>query len=166
MRLLRLVQQHGPAGAWIGAGFVRNAVWDALHGLADATPLSDVDVLYFAADDLAPETDFGWERRLLSAGPEVPWSVRNQARMHLRNDDLPYRDCSDSMCHWPEVCTVVAVRLRDDALELLTPLGVDDLLNLRVRPTERFRAKPEIYRARLAAKNWLARWPMLDIQNL
>lgn len=166
MRLLRTVRDFGPADAWVGAGFVRNAVWDALHGHAEATPLVDVDVLYFGADRLAPEVDADWERRLRDACPAVPWSVRNQARMHLRNGDAPYRDCGDAMRHWPEVCTAVALRLQGERLELLAPVGIDDLLELRVRPTERFRAKPDIYRERLTAKNWLARWPNLRIEHL
>lgn len=166
MRLLRAVRDFGPTSAWVAAGVVRNAVWDALHGHAESTPLSDVDVLYFAADCIVPEADIEWERRLRDACPDVPWSVRNQARMHLRNGDAPYRDCGEAMRHWPEVCTAVALRLQDERLELLAPLGVDDLLDLRVRPTERFRAKPEIYRERLAAKHWLARWPNLQVEHL
>ncbi|WP_152227902.1 nucleotidyltransferase family protein [Pseudomonas sp. SCB32] len=166
MRLLHAVRDHGPADAWIGAGFVRNAVWDRLHDYVDATPLADVDVLYFAENCLGAKVDEAWERRLQEACPGVPWSVRNQARMHLRNGDRPYRDCANALRHWPEVCTAVAVRLRGDALDLLAPLGVDDLLELRVRPTERFHSKPDIYRERLAAKNWLARWPNLQIDPL
>ncbi|MFV3306558.1 nucleotidyltransferase family protein [Pseudomonas sp. NY15181] len=165
MRLLRGVRDHGPADACIGAGFVRNAVWDALHGHVEATPLADVDVLYFAEDCRQSEADEAWEHRLRAACPGVPWSVRNQARMHLRNGDAPYRDCADAMRHWPEVCTAVAVRLSGDQLELLAPLGVDDLLNLRVRPTERFRSKPDIYHERQSAKNWLQRWPRLRIES-
>jgi hypothetical protein len=70
------------------------------------------------------------------------------------------------MRHWPEVCTAVAVRLREESLELLAPLGSEDLWALRVRPTEHFRAKPHLYRERLAAKNWPARWPKLRIEPL
>ncbi|MDN6856284.1 nucleotidyltransferase family protein [Pseudomonas sp. CAN2814] len=166
MQLLRAVRDHGPADAWIAAGCVRNAVWDALHDYSEPTPLSDIDVLYFSADSLEPEVDYTWERRLLAACPDQPWSVRNQARMHLRNADSPYRDCGDAMCHWPEVCTAVALRLRGNELELLAPLGLLDIWELRVRPTEHFRAKPHLYRERLAAKNWPARWPKLRIEPL
>lgn len=166
LHLLRIVRDHGPEDAWIAAGFVRNAVWDALHGYIEPTPLSDIDVLYFASDNREPEADHVWERRLLEVCPEVPWSVRNQARMHLRNADRPYRDCADAMCHWPEICTAVAVRLCSESLELLAPLGIDDIWALRVRPTEHFRAKPDIYRERIAAKNWPARWPKLRIEPL
>lgn len=166
LHLLRIVRDHGPEDAWIAAGFVRNAVWDALHGYIEPTPLSDIDVLYFASDNREPEADHAWKRRLLEVCPEVPWSVRNQARMHLRNADRPYRDCADAMCHWPEICTAVAVRLCSESLELLAPLGIDDIWALRVRPTEHFRAKPDIYRERIAAKNWPARWPKLRIEPL
>ncbi|MFR0692450.1 nucleotidyltransferase family protein [Enterobacterales bacterium AE_CKDN230030158-1A_HGKHYDSX7] len=166
MRLLRGVRDHGPAGAWVAAGFVRNAVWDLLHGYAEPTSFSDVDVLYFGADCLQPEADSDWERRLREACPGVPWSVRNQARMHLRNGDSPYRDCADAMCHWVEVSAAVAVRLRGETLELLAPLGIGDIWDLRVRPTEHFRRKPHLYRERIAAKNWAARWPKLHIEPL
>ena len=32
---------------WIAAGFVRNRIWDHLHGYAEPTPLNDIDVVYF-----------------------------------------------------------------------------------------------------------------------
>lgn len=37
---------------YIAAGFVRNLVWDSLHGLA--TPLNDVDVIYFDPQSQTP----------------------------------------------------------------------------------------------------------------
>lgn len=164
MHLLRTLLKHGPAGAWIGAGFVRNAVWDAFHGYTSATPLADVDVLYFDPLQLDATPDLACEQRLSLACPQVPWSVRNQARMHLRNGDAPYADVADALRHWPEVCTAVAVRLSGEQLELLAPLGVDDLLGLRVRPTEHFLGKPDLYRQRLDEKDWLRRWPLLRIE--
>ncbi|WP_089389842.1 nucleotidyltransferase family protein [Pseudomonas delhiensis] len=165
MGLLRALREYGPPGAWIGAGFVRNAVWDHLHGLAPGT-LADVDVLYFDGHDLQAEADEAFERRLARACPQAPWSVRNQARMHLRNGDAPYADVADAMRHWPEACTAVAVRLADEGLELLAPLGLDDLFGLRVRPTEHFRGKPGAYRERQRRKNWPRRWPKLEIERL
>jgi hypothetical protein len=32
---------------WIGAGAIRTAVWDRLHGYAQPTPLADLDLIYF-----------------------------------------------------------------------------------------------------------------------
>lgn len=164
MHLLRTLLRHGPAGAWIGAGFVRNAVWDALHGYTTATPLADVDVLYFDPLRLDAAPDLAFEQRLIEVCPQVPWSVRNQARMHLRNGDPAYSGVADALRHWPEVCTAVAVRLSGEQLELLAPLGVEDLLRLCVRPTEHFLGKPDLYRQRLHEKDWLRCWPLLHIE--
>jgi hypothetical protein len=69
---------------WIGAGFVRSLVWDRLHGFPGPTPLADVDVLFFepgSGRDRENEVAAALADRL----PEVPWSVKNQARMHVRN---------------------------------------------------------------------------------
>jgi hypothetical protein len=43
------------------------------------------------------------------------WSVKNQARMHERNADRPYRSASDAMMHSPETATAVGARLGDRA---------------------------------------------------
>lgn len=147
---------------YISAGFVRNAVWDALHRrpISCAT-LRDVDVVYYDPqhDDLESEQRF--ERALTSMIPGVPWEVRNQARMHLRNGDPPYRGTVDAVRHYPETATAVAARLVDGRVELAAPLGLSDLLTLVVRPTPNFRGKLVQFRERQANKKWALRWPML-----
>ncbi|MGL4613057.1 MAG: nucleotidyltransferase family protein, partial [Shewanella sp.] len=41
-----------PMPQWcIAAGFVRNLVWDRLHGLAPM-PLADIDVIYYCPQDV------------------------------------------------------------------------------------------------------------------
>src|SRR5829696_6605698 len=88
--LLLHVESLGLPDAWIGAGFIRNSVWDVLHGRTiDVAHLADVDVLYFDPDDTRKEREPEIERRLRNLAPRVPWSVKNQARMHLRNGDAP-----------------------------------------------------------------------------
>lgn len=45
----------------------------------------------------------------------------------------------DAMRYWPETATAVAARRGGrDELEIASPLGLDDLFNLLLRPTERF----------------------------
>jgi hypothetical protein len=49
-------------------------------------------------------------------------------------------------------------------VEVAAPLGLDDLFNLVVRPTVKFRAdKRQVYLNRLRSKNWLATWPDLKV---
>jgi len=147
--------------SWIGAGFVRDAVWDTLHDRAWTPGAGDVDVLYFDPGGIRLEDERAIEARLRLIDPTQPWSVKNQARMHRRNGDAPYADCLDAIAHWLETCTAVAARLVDGRVELLAPYGVDDLLNLVLRPTDAGRRKPEAYAARSRDKRWRARWPSL-----
>jgi hypothetical protein len=147
---------------WIGAGFVRNAVWDALHAGFDGLIIGDVDVVYFDSNHTV-EDENTMEARLRDAMPNLDWSVKNQSRMHLRNGDAPYANTSDAMMHWPEVCTAIGARSCASNIELIAPFGVDDLVELRVRPTPAFGEKLDIYRKRLASKRWHERWPQLVV---
>lgn len=148
----------------IGAGFVRNAVWDHLHGNDRLTPLSDIDVIYFDNTRTAASDDQEYENQLSIIMPDVRWSIRNQARMHMRNGDQPYSSSRDAIAHWLETPTCVAVTLMDEGdLRLIAPHGVDDLLSLNVRATSSGIRKTDIYTKRIRAKNWVRTWPKLKI---
>lgn len=61
----------------ITAGFVRNLVWDYLHGYDHSTPLNDYDVLFFDPCNI----NVSYERRLegyLTQLLPLRWQVRNQ----------------------------------------------------------------------------------------
>lgn len=152
--------------SWIGAGLIRNAIWDALHGREpERRATDDVDVIYFDPDDTSGERDRAIEGRLLALAPDIAWSVKNQARMHLRNGDRRYRDSCDAIAHWPETATAIAARLHHGRIEVIAPHGIRDLLDVKVRPTPAFRHKMEIYRGRLKAKDWPSRWPRLTLSE-
>jgi hypothetical protein len=164
MRLLQTVRELGLPDCWIGAGFIRNAVWDALHGRTpNCALLNDIDVVFFDRANASPAADAAIENRLAASAPNLPWSVKNQARMHLRNGEETYYDTAAAIARWPETATAVAVRLRHDRLELLAPHGLEDLIGLIVRPTPAFAQRSHAFACRLRAKNWLARWPRLRI---
>jgi uncharacterized protein len=166
-RLLDAVDSIPLPDCWIGAGLIRNAIWDELHGsCSGATPDADVDVVYFDAADTRGPRDATIEARLIERAPETKWSVHNQARMHLRNGDSPYLDLEDAMRHWPETATAIAARRREARVELLAPFGIADLVDLIVRPTPSFALKIDAYRVRILAKNWKARWPRLTIVGI
>ena len=104
------------------------------------------------------------EARLQEILPRTPWSVKNQARMHLANGDQPYCDTFDAMRHWLETPTCVAVRLHgSDTLELAAPYGIDDLLDMVLRPTPAGRRRNQSYGERIFNKNWLNKWPNASV---
>ena len=161
--LLLHVESLGLPDGWIGAGFIRNSVWDVLHGRdIDVSRLDDVIVSFF---DPAIQEGAGSRDRAPARHPGagIPWSVKNQARMHLRNGDAPYRDTFDAVAHWAETATAIAARSRqwqgrgDGAPRSRRP---PDLI---VRPTPLFGHKMDVYRERVARKDWPARWPKLTV---
>ena len=167
MHCLAVLAAHGPEGAWIGAGFVRNAVWDHLSGLdTEAIPLADLDVVFHDPDIATAEHDARIEAALCAAAPDLPWSVRNQARMHERNGHRPYRDVADALTHWPETATAIAARFGPQGVEILAPFGVGDVLGMILCPSPVYRVKPEVLLARLEDKAWLKRWPRLRLIGL
>src|SRR3954447_138148 len=105
---LGLVMSLRLPDGWIGAGFVRNAVWDYLHGREASPPRGDIDVVWFDPGQADPSIDQSLEDRLHALEPTLAWSVKNQARMHTRNSDPPYSSTADAIGHWPETATAVA----------------------------------------------------------
>ena len=61
----------------IGAGAVRNLVWDSLHEFHTPSELPDVDVAYFDASDLSIQRDEEAQRKLTVEYPRVSWDVTN-----------------------------------------------------------------------------------------
>ncbi len=165
---LRVVRDLGLPDAWIGAGFVRNAVWDALTRRAHDPRAHDVDVAFFdpllVDEARAHDAERTLERRLELALPGLRWSVTNQARMAAPNGDAPYRDTADAIAHWPETATAVAAQLdADGRIQLLAPHGLEDLLALVVRATPAFARKHEAWEKRTREKAWQARWPEVHV---
>lgn len=163
LEALAAVAALGLPDCWIAAGFVRDTVWDDAHGFGVRPPIGDVDVVWFDSARADAGADRAIEADLRAAMPQLNWSVKNQARMHERNGDAPYASVADAMRHWPETATAVAVRLRDDgAMEINAPFGLDDLFGLLLRPSPHFAdVKRSIFDARVAAKQWVRRYPRL-----
>ncbi len=86
--------------------------------------------------------------------------------MHERNGDPPYRSSADAMRHWPDTATAVAARWTRNGVQVMAPLGVEDLLGLIVRPGPAFARKMDVYRHRIASKDWATRWPKLRFADL
>ncbi len=151
----------------MAAGFVRNAVWDHMHGRTPSALSTDVDVIWYDRERTDPSEDADLEAVLRCNDPSVRWSVKNQARMHVRNGDGPYASATDAMRFWPETATAVAVRRSaQDCCEVAAPYGLDDLLGLVVRPTPPFADhKRQVYQDRLKAKDWIAIWPGLRFEG-
>ncbi len=148
----------------IGAGFVRNKVWNHLSGKNDAQHSTDIDLVYFDPIDIEESTEKALEKKLKEV-LKLDWSVKNQARMHLVNGDSPYLSTEDALAHWPETATAIGVNKEGENLRLVKPYGIEDLVNMIVRSSLKFKGGLEGVKIRAAKKRWLEMWPELVIQN-
>lgn len=140
-------------GGPVSVGFVRTAVWDRLHKYPCRTPLDDIDVLYFDARNPDRKKEKTLEATLSRQLARRAWSVRNQARMHVRNNDRPYRNTEDAISFWLETPTCVAVWLDEsDQLHIIAPYGLADLFNMRCTMTPAGKRRPKEYAERLRKK--------------
>ena len=151
---------------WIGAGFLRNLIWDAIEGNAPQEE-RDVDLVYFDQNHTEPEYDWVIDEKLKKEAPFAEWEVRNQARMHFVNGFEPYTSTEEGISNWVETATCVAVRQKNGELEYLFCHGTEDLFQLVARPIDRFKT-PEIlpiFYGRIEKKRWQQRWPSLKVES-
>lgn len=161
MDVLKAAQTLGLPDWWIGAGFVRNKVWDVLHNYKRRTPLHDIDLIYFDPTNTSEEVEKNYEKRLKKLFPNTPWSVKNQARMHMIKGDKPYKNSIDGLSRWVETATCIGVTLdKNDKLKLAAPHGIMNLTRLVLRPVK---GQESMFEIRLNRKNWLTKWPKLKI---
>ncbi|MDG1858468.1 MAG: nucleotidyltransferase family protein [Emcibacteraceae bacterium] len=145
----------------LAAGFVRNLIWDKLHGFIEPTPLNDIDFIYYDPEriDVAYEKEL--EHKLNDMLP-LPWSIKNQARMHLKNKDMPYQSTSDAMSYWVEVETAIGASVVNNQIKLMALFGVEPLFNYSITINKK-RPKTDAFHNRLASKKWLEIWPKLKV---
>jgi len=168
-RVLKAVAALGLPSWCVGAGAVRNLVWDHLHGCHEPSRLADIDVAYFDPDDLSAEREADWQHRLQSAEPQYPWEVTNQARVHVWYETYfgyavePLRSLDEAVATWPETATSVGLTLQPNgAPRVIAPFGLADLFGMVVRRNPA-RVSLEQYRRRITEKRYAERWPRVKI---
>lgn len=159
MEILNVVESLKLPDCFVAAGFVRNLVWDYLHGVENSS-LNDVDVIFFDRNERICEASI--EQTLVSLLPNVNWQVKNQAVMHLRNGDMPYSNSTDAMAYWPEKETAVGIRIGDDGeLETSAPFGEENLFLGAI--THNPKREKSVFLNRIESKGWLKTWPQLKV---
>jgi len=160
MEALAIASELELPGWCLAAGFVRNLVWDQLHEFDRPTDLNDIDLIYFDPGNASESKDRALEERLGSVS-DLPWSVKNQARMHQRNEDEPYLSTADAMSYWVELETAVGASLdQGGSIKIVAPFGVEALFQSTITVNSK-RPKPKQFEDRIKQKRWLEIWPNL-----
>lgn len=163
MNILQTAEELNLPDWIIGAGFVRNKVWDYLHGYNNPQiDTADIDLVYFDLKNLNEDVEKNY-KNILKEKLDVNWSCKNEARMHLVNNLPPYTSSEDAISQWPETATAIGVKLKNGKLKLIASYGIDDLINLIVRRSPKF-ADIDKVKERVKQKKWLEKWPKLKLQ--
>jgi hypothetical protein len=168
MAALDAVSELGFSQWCIGAGVIRNIVFDHLDG-ASTTPIRDVDVAYFDSSDLREAADRQYENILKRRMPHIPWEVTNQAAVHLWfHKRFGYRvppvdGIADAVATWPETCTAVAVtKILGKGHEVYAPCGLEDLFGMIIRRNPA-RVDVRTFKARISTKRYDQCWKSVKI---
>jgi uncharacterized protein len=169
MSILEAVRECDPPDWLVGAGVIRNLVWDHLHQYQTPTPLADVDVVFFDPQDVRPERDRMVQQQLTQRLPHVAWEATNQAAVHLWYEEVfgfpvpAFHSSEEAVGTWPETATSVAVRLLPtDEISIVAPYGLSDLFSMILRRNPS-RVTPEIFMQRLHSKQILHKWPRVQV---
>lgn len=146
----------------IGAGFLRNKVWDHLHGIKrEVADTRDVDLIYFDVANQNEEHDRNLSSRM-QGKLGLEWEIVNQAYTHKwHNREASYQNSTEALADWVETSTCVAVTLKNGEPIIIAPHGIGDLVNLIIRPTPT--ADSDTFNRRYRDKKWLKTWPKLKI---
>ena len=88
MRALRAARTVDPPDWLIGAGAVRERVWDHLHGFAHQAASRDLDLAFFDPDRLGSDAERSVQMALTEQAPDISWDVTNHAAAHLWYPDV------------------------------------------------------------------------------
>ncbi|EAO53379.1 Hypothetical protein RBTH_04001 [Bacillus thuringiensis serovar israelensis ATCC 35646] len=167
MNVLQMAKSLELPDWWVCAGFVRSKIWDTLHDYEAKTAMPDVDVIYYDSLHQDEIYEQSLETKLMNIDATIPWSVKNQARMHVVNNMPPYSSSVNAISKFPETATALGVTLDELNNVILTaPCGIEDVLSLQVRPTAHFLKSKErlhMYKNRVIKKNWQSKWPNITI---
>ncbi|MED1555936.1 nucleotidyltransferase family protein [Bacillus paramycoides] len=167
MNVLQMAKSLQLPDWWVCAGFVRSKIWDTLHNYEVRTATPDVDVIYYDSMQKDEAYEQLLEMKLTNMDATIPWSVKNQARMHVVNKMLPYSSSVNAISKFPEIATALGVTLDEKNNVILTsPCGIEDVLSLQVKPTPHFLETKErihMYKKRVIKKNWQSKWPNITI---
>ena len=187
MSCLNALQQLALPQGYLGAGFLRNAIWDFLHQKSTPTPLNDVDVIYFDANNTQRAKDTFYEMQLNEVLPQVKWQVKNQARMHILNGHAPYKNCEEAISYWieKETCVAIALSTADsvalsvsasasarlsssfetaEPFEILAPFGLQANFAGTISINPKY-PRPDVFNKRIQKKRWCEIWPTLTVKS-
>jgi len=151
-KFLNNISVYNNQNLYLTGGFLRDQIWTQLHNNEYSFENQDVDIIYYS-NIIDRNEEKSIERFLFSNYPNFNWSVKNQARMHMRNKHSRYLSLESALMCFPETASAIALNGIGD---LIAPFGVNDLITLKLKPTPFcFYNEIDVFENRIHSKKWL-----------
>lgn len=165
--ILKKTEQLNLPNWYLCAGCLAHTVWNTLSDFEIETGIKDYDVVYFDRDtSYEKEDEFIVKGKALFRELGVNVEIRNEARVHLWYEShfgrkiKPYRSVEEAIKTFPTTATAIGVRQEKDNLKIFAPFGLDDLLEMVIKPNKA-QITEKIYLAKV--NRWSKIWPDVKI---
>lgn len=169
MRVLEVAKSVNLPNWYVGAGLIRNAVWDYMQDEPGKTPIRDVDFIYFSEESVDEDKI---REALTTALPGIEWDFKNSANVHTWYKEKkgivrpPLHSSEEDIDMWPETSSCIGIRLSDqNQIIVYAPYGIDDLMSMvfRRNKNNEYSVSPEVFKERVVDKKIEERWPRVTI---
>ncbi|WP_299550776.1 nucleotidyltransferase family protein [Seonamhaeicola sp.] len=161
MEVLKAISTLNLNDCWVGAGFIRNLIWDELHSF-QRSGLNDIDIVYFDRNK-NPFIESKIKEDLETRFPKNTFEIKNQFYMSEPNGDPEYKSTMDAISYWPEKETAIIARLNTSGtIEVCSPFELESIFDLHI--TWNTKREQAIFQSRIQKKNWLQKWPLLSVK--
>lgn len=162
-----LNQMHLPQ-AYICGGAIRDFVWNKQTNQTTNLRLGNIDIFYVDPGE-SNEQALIRQTQINQKYSKYLWNLTNIALPQRHTSKLILgKDILTTLQMFPETCSAVGIACDQmQNLSLVAPYGLEDLFELKVRPTPAIQnAKDYLnYQKRLERKKWQRQWPELTLIN-
>lgn len=168
LRLLDTLDAYPLPDAYVVAGVISQSIWNLKTGRPPHRHIKDADIVYFDGADLSAQAETAHEVALSSLLSDLPFKidVKNEARVHIWYETRfgvplsPYGSTAQAIGTFPTPVNSVGIRRRAGHIDVCAPFGLDDLLDMVLRPNK-VQITEEVYVQKCA--RWSACWPELTV---
>ena len=151
--------------AYLGAGSIMQRIWNKILNNNITYGVSDYDIVYFDSD-ISEEKQTMVQNIYTRLFPKINIECTNQARVHLWYKSYfgytidPLTSVEHAVTTWPITANAIAIRWKNESLEIIAPFGFFDLLSLTLRPNKQL-INQDVYERKV--RKWIKKWPQLEI---
>lgn len=172
MNILKVLEKYSKENIdfknyYLAAGCINQTILNDFHGYPLNYGIEDYDIVYYDEDISYEKEDKiikELEKRLKRIN--VSFDIKNQKRVPIwykekfKEEKKEYTSVEDAIGRWNSTITCIGVRLVQNKLIFCIPYGLEDLINMVIRPVKKDTTK-ELYEKK--ANKWKSKWNRLII---